>query len=110
MVSLNLGSLIMILICGPMCFTALFSGKMLLWSGLIMAEIWMTVHIPAILIFTINHQKKVEEKQPPKALQFHDEDLETQECKNDDEIYIISQSRRQNLIPIDNPSIPNQII
>ena len=69
-------SLFMILICGPMCFTSWYSGKMLLWLGVMLSCIWVVGHVPALLFFTISHKKKVEKKQPPIELQFHGEESE----------------------------------
>ena len=75
-------SLFMILICGPMCFTSWYSGKMLLWLGVILSCIWVVGHVPALLFFTISRQKKVEKKQPPIGLHFHGEESELDDKKN----------------------------
>ena len=48
----------MTLICAPMCFTSWYNGKMLLWCGAILGCIWVIGHVPALLYFTVNHQKK----------------------------------------------------
>ena len=70
---------------------------MLLWSSGIFFGIWLACHLPALLIFTINHQKKVQQNQPPKGLQFHGGNLELEDINdsqiNEGEVYIISQPR-----------------
>ena len=58
---------------------------MLLWSSGIFLGIWLACHLPALLIFTINHQKKVEQNQPPKGLQFHGGNLELEDM-NDSQV------------------------
>ena len=75
-------SLLMILVCGPMCFTSWYRGKMLLWLGVILGCIWIAGHVPALLFFTISHQKKVKQTQPPIGLQFHDEEVELDKAMN----------------------------
>ena len=101
-------SLFMILICGPMCFTSWYSGKMLLWVGVILGCVWVVGHVPALLFFTISHQKKVEKKQPPKGLQFHGEESEFDDRNNHVEEMNFSQQRTS--IFMIEEALPNQII
>ena len=101
-------SIFMILICGPMCFTSWYSGKMLLWLGVILSCIWVICHVPALLFFTISHQKKVEKKQPPKGLQFHGEESEFDDKKNHGE-EMNSWRQRTSIFMIEE-ALPNQII
>ena len=101
-------SLVMIVICGPLCFTSLYSGKMLLWLGVLLSCIWVVGHVPALLLFTISHQKKVEKKQPPKGLQFHGEESEFDDKKNHGE-EMNSWRQRTSIFMIEE-ALPNQII
>ena len=100
-------SLFMILICGPMCFTSWYSGKMLLWLGVILGCIWVVGHVPALLFFTICHQKKVEQIQPPIELQFHGEKINFDDAKNPLEVKLCQQ--RTSIFLIEE-ALPNQII
>ena len=65
----------------------------------------MAGHVPSLFIFTLKHQKKMEQKQPPRGLQFHGEDLELEDFNvsnfQERDIYIIPQSRAK---PLENPS------
>ena len=98
-------SLIFEVLCVPLCLTFWYSGKMLNWLGVIFGCFWMAGQVPALLIFTVKHQKKVEQKQPPRGLQFHGEDLELEDFNvsnlHERDIYIISQSRAE---PLENNS------
>ena len=98
-------SLIFEVLCVPLCLTFWYSGKMLNWLGVIFGCFWMAGQVPALLIFTVKHQKKVEQKQPPRGLQFHGEDLELEDFNvsnlQERDIYIISQSRAE---PLENYS------
>ena len=104
-------SLFMILICGPMCFTSWYSGKILLWLGVILGSVWVVGHVPALLFFTICHQKKVEQIQPPIELQFHGENFNFDDAKNPQlpgkEIKLYQQ---RTPIFIVEEALPNQII
>ena len=92
-------SLIMEIVCVPLCLTFWYSGKMLNWLGVILGTLWVVGIVPALLIFTVKHQKKVEQKQPPRGLQFHGEDLQLEEFsvsnfqERSENIYILPQSR-----------------
>ena len=77
-------SLIITLVCAPMCFTSWYSGKMLLWLGFGLGCIWLIGHVPALLILTVNHQKKVKQQQPPQGLQFHGDNLDPLELEQDE--------------------------
>ena len=70
----------------------------MLWFSIIFCCIWLTCHLPSLLIFTINHQKKVEQNQPPTGLQFHGGSLELEEMNesrsNEGDVYIIPQQRK----------------
>jgi hypothetical protein len=98
-------SLIFEVLCVPLCLTFWYSGKMLNWLGVIFGCFWMAGQVPALLIFTVKHQKKVEQKQPPRGLQFHGEDLELEDFNvsnfQERDIYIIPQSRAK---PLENPA------
>jgi hypothetical protein len=104
-------SLFMILICGPMCFTSWYSGKMLLWLGVILGCIWVVGHVPALLFFTICHQKKVEQIQPPIELQFHGENSNFDDANNPQlpgtEMRLCQQ--RTSIFLIEE-ALPNQVI
>ena len=104
-------SLLMILICGPMCFTSWYSGKMLLWLGVILGCVWIVGHVPALLFFTISHQKKVEQIQPPIELQFHGENSNFDNAKNPQlplkEMKLYQQ--RTSIFMVEE-ALPNQII
>ena len=88
------------------------TGKMILWYTIIICSIWIACHLPALLLFTINHQRKVEQSQPPKGLQFHGGNLELEEINNsqidENEIYIISQPRENILENSMEEGIPHQ--
>ena len=106
-------SLIIEVSCIPVCLSFWYSGKMLNWLGVIFGCLWLAGHVPALLIFTVKHQKKVEQKQPPRGLQFHGEDLELEDLNvsnlQERDIYVISQSRAE---PHENHfnTLPNQTI
>ena len=95
-----------------MCSSLNFTGKMILWYTIIICCIWIACHLPALLLFTIKHQQKVEQSQPPKGLQFHGGSLELEEINGSqidgNEIYIISQQRENILEDSMEEGIPHQ--
>jgi hypothetical protein len=102
-------SLITEIFCVPLCLTFWYSGKMMNWLGVILGTLWAVGIVPALLIFTVKHQKKVEQKQPPRGLQFHGEDLQLEEfnVSNFQDIYVVPQSRADPL-GILSHALPNQ--
>ena len=108
-------SLIMEIACVPLCLTFWYNGKMLNWLGVILGTLWAVGIVPALLIFTVKHQKKVEQKQPPRHLQFHGEDLQLEEFsvanfqERSDDIYVLPQSRADPLGILPH-TLPNQAI
>ena len=85
---------------------------MVLWYTIIICSIWLACHLPALLFFAINHQKKVEQSQPPQGLQFHGGNLELDDIDDsqvdDDEICITSDPR-ENITEISMEEVlPNQ--
>ena len=101
-------SLLMILVVGPMCFTSWYTGKMQLWLGVILGCVWVAGHVPALLFFTISHQKKVGKKQPPKGLQFHGEESEFDHKMNHGE-EMKFRPQRTSIFMIEE-ALPNQVI
>ena len=97
----------------PLCLTFWYNGKMLNWLGVILGTLWVVGIVPALLIFTVKHQKKVEQKQPPRGLQFHGEDLQLEEFsisnfqERSDNIYVVPHSRADPL-GILSHTLPNQ--
>ena len=68
---------------------------MVLWYTIIICSIWLACHLPALLFFAINHQKKVEQSQPPQGLQFHGGNLELEDTDDSqvDELLIFFMKR-----------------
>ena len=49
-----------------------------------LCRLWLIGHVPALLILTVNHQKKVKQQQPPQGLQFHGDNLDPLELEQDE--------------------------